>query len=100
ANAGKKRVLANVRGGGCFNRQMWVITARNRSVAAFGLLLTCYHETVIWSNPTVVMSKSFKGIPVVTGSKVVKPNGTRAIKNGMKASSKSNAVPIGRKPNW
>lgn len=46
------------------------------------------------------MSKSFKGIPVVTGSKVVKPNGTRAIKNGMKASSKSSAVPIGRKPKW
>ena len=42
----------------------------------------------------------FKGIPVVTGSKVQKPNGTRAIKNGMKASKKASAVPIGRKPDW
>jgi len=42
----------------------------------------------------------FKGIPVVTGSKVQKPNGTRAIKNGMKASKKAASVPIGRKPDW
>ena len=42
----------------------------------------------------------FKGIPVVTGSKVSKPNGTRAIKNGMKASKQAAAVPIGRKPDW
>ena len=42
----------------------------------------------------------FKGIPVVTGSKIQKPNGTRAIKNGMKASKKAAAVPIGRKPDW
>lgn len=46
------------------------------------------------------MSRNFKGIPVVTGSKVTKPNGTRAIKNGMKANSKLAAVPIGRKPKW
>jgi len=46
------------------------------------------------------MSKQFKGIPVVTGSKISKLNGTRAIKNGMKASSKHSAVPIGRKPDW
>ncbi|HLQ85629.1 MAG TPA: lipoyl synthase [Salinisphaeraceae bacterium] len=46
------------------------------------------------------MSSNFKGIPVVTGSKIVKPNGTRAIKNGMKISKKHSAVPIGRKPNW
>ncbi|HET7313349.1 lipoyl synthase [Salinisphaera sp.] len=42
----------------------------------------------------------FKGIPVVTGTKVSKPNGTRAIKNGMKASKKAAAVPVGRKPDW
>ncbi|KEZ76813.1 lipoyl synthase [Salinisphaera hydrothermalis] len=42
----------------------------------------------------------FKGIPVITGTKVSKPNGTRAIKNGMKASKKAAAVPIGRKPDW
>jgi len=42
----------------------------------------------------------FKGIPVITGSKIEKPNGTRAIKNGMKASKKASAVPIGRKPDW
>ncbi|MES1923872.1 lipoyl synthase [Salinisphaera sp. T31B1] len=42
----------------------------------------------------------FKGIPVVTGSKIQKPNGTRAIKNGMKANKNAAAVPIGRKPDW
>lgn len=42
----------------------------------------------------------FKGIPVITGTKVDKPNGTRAIKNGMKASGKATAAPIGRKPDW
>lgn len=41
----------------------------------------------------------FKGIPVVTGSKFQKPNGTRAIKNGMKA-SKNSSAPVGRKPDW
>ncbi len=46
------------------------------------------------------MSSDFKGIPVVTGSKVQKANGTRAIKNGMKTSRKASAVPIGRKPDW
>lgn len=46
------------------------------------------------------MSSNFKGIPVVTGSKIVKPNGTRAIKNGMKINKKTSAVPIGRKPDW
>lgn len=46
------------------------------------------------------MSKDFKGIPVVTGSKITKPNGTRAIKNGMKANRKAADVPIGRKPDW
>lgn len=42
----------------------------------------------------------FKGIPVVSGAKVQKANGTRAIKNGMKASKQAAAVPIGRKPDW
>src|SRR5699024_5172029 len=54
----------------------------------------------IRSSPAVVMSKSVKQIPVVTGSKVVNPNGTRAIKNGQKAGTKASAVPAGRKPDW
>lgn len=37
---------------------------------------------------------------VISGGKFVKPNGTRAIKNGMKASRKASAMPIGRKPRW
>ena len=46
-------------------------------------------------------SSQFKGIPVVsTGSKVRKPQGHTAIKNGMKAGSKAASVPIGRKPDW
>lgn len=42
----------------------------------------------------------FKGIPVTTGSKIDKPNGTRAIKNGMKASKQAASAPTGRKPDW
>lgn len=46
----------------------------------------------------------FKGIPVTSGQKISKPNGTRAIKDGMKA-RKNNAAsasdkPIGKKPDW
>ncbi|MES1944596.1 lipoyl synthase [Salinisphaera sp. PC39] len=46
------------------------------------------------------MSQTFKGIPVISGSKIEKPNGVRAIKNGIKSRRDSAAVPIGRKPDW
>lgn len=42
-----------------------------------------------------------KGIPiVVSGTKIDKPNGIRAIKNGRKLDRKATAVPRGRKPSW
>lgn len=42
-----------------------------------------------------------KGIPIVTsGAKIDKPNGIRAIKNGLKASHNTAAAPHGRKPSW
>lgn len=54
---------------------------------------------------THVMSQQFKDIPIVTkvvasGSKVAKPQGHTAIKNGMKARRDSVAAPTGRKPDW
>ena len=42
----------------------------------------------------------FKGFPVVSGSKIEKANGTRAIKDGMKASKHAAATPLERKPDW
>lgn len=46
------------------------------------------------------MSQDFKGIPVVSGSKVAKPHGFTAIKDGQKAGTRTSDVPIGRKPDW
>ena len=46
------------------------------------------------------MTQSIKGIPIVTGTKVTKPQGHTAIKNGMKARKTSTAAPRGRKPDW
>lgn len=46
------------------------------------------------------MSQQFKGIPVVSGSKVKKPQGFTAIKDGQKARKQASSVPIGRKPKW
>ena len=42
-----------------------------------------------------------KGIPiVVSGTKIDKPSGIRAIKNGRKLDPRASAVPRGRKPSW
>lgn len=42
-----------------------------------------------------------KGIPIVlSGTKVDKPNGIRAIKNGRKVDRRAAAVPRGNKPSW
>lgn len=46
------------------------------------------------------MSQDFKGIPVVSGSKVEKPHGFTAIKDGQKARKRTSDVPVGRKPDW
>lgn len=47
------------------------------------------------------MDGQFKGIPVVTsGSKVSKPQGYTAIRDGIKASKQAAAIPFGRKPKW
>ena len=51
------------------------------------------------------MTQQFKDIPIVTsgvasGSKVAKPQGHTAIKNGMKARRDSVAAPKGGKPDW
>ncbi|RPI16068.1 MAG: lipoyl synthase, partial [Lysobacterales bacterium] len=47
----------------------------------------------------------FKGIPVVpaavrSGQKYVTPQGTTAIKDGVKASARAAPLPAGRKPSW
>jgi len=48
---------------------------------------------------------SIKGIPVVpasarSGQKYLTPQGTTAIKDGVKASAQSAPLAIGRKPGW
>lgn len=44
---------------------------------------------------------NIKDIPIViSGTKIVKPNGTRAIKNGLKASRSTTTIPRGNKPSW
>lgn len=42
-----------------------------------------------------------KGIPIViSGTKIAKPNGIRAIKNGLKVDRRAAAIPRGNKPSW
>ncbi|MCO6441139.1 MAG: lipoyl synthase [Nitrococcus mobilis] len=44
---------------------------------------------------------NLKGIPiVVSGTKIAKPNGIRAIKNGLKVDRRAAAIPRGDKPSW
>lgn len=46
------------------------------------------------------MREQFKGIPIVSGSKVAKPQGFTAIKNGQKSRRGADRPPVGRKPDW
>ncbi|MDN5863532.1 MAG: lipoyl synthase [Salinisphaera sp.] len=46
------------------------------------------------------MNQQFKGIPVVAGHKLRKPQGFTAIKHGQKARAGAKAAPRGRKPDW
>lgn len=46
------------------------------------------------------MTEQFKGIPIVSGAKVAKPQGFTAIKNGQKARAANAPMPRARKPDW